>query len=64
MTLVNAPLWAKARSIRVEESKSSHADYSNLITIDVETSEETTSISATVFGRRDLRFGADRLISR
>lgn len=55
VTLVNAPLWAKARSIRVEESKSSHADYSNLITIDVETSEETTSISATVFGRRDLR---------
>ena len=55
VTLVNAPLWAKARGIQVEESKSSHEDYNNLISIEVETSEERTSISATVFGRRDLR---------
>jgi D-3-phosphoglycerate dehydrogenase len=55
VTLVNAPLWAKGRSIKVEESKSSHEDYSNLITVDIETSEETTAISATVFGRSDLR---------
>ena len=55
VTLVNAPIWAKGRSIKVEESKSSHEDYNNLITVDIETSEETTSISATVFGRSDLR---------
>lgn len=55
VTLVNAPIWAKGRSIKVEELMSSHEDYNNLITVDIETSEETTSISATVFGRSDLR---------
>jgi len=55
VTLVNAPILAKGRSIQVEESKSRHEDYNNLVTVDIETSEETTSISATVFGRSDLR---------
>jgi len=55
VTLVNAPLHAKNRQIGVEESKSSHEDYNNLVTVDVETSEEITSISGTVFGRNDPR---------
>jgi len=55
ITLVNAALYAKGRSIRVEESKSSHEDYNNLVTVDVETSQENTSISATIFGRNDPR---------
>ncbi len=55
VTLVNARIWAERRGIKVEESKSSHEDYNNLITVDIETSAETTSISATLFGRRDPR---------
>lgn len=55
VTLVNAQLHAKNLHIGVEESKSSHADYNNLVTVEVATSEENTSISATVFGRNDPR---------
>lgn len=56
ITLVNARMWAEKRGIKVDESKSSNRDdYSNLITVDIETSAETTSISATTFGRRDPR---------
>jgi D-3-phosphoglycerate dehydrogenase / 2-oxoglutarate reductase len=55
VTLVNAPLHAQSRHIGVEESMSSHKDYNNLVTVDVATSQENTSISATVFGRTDLR---------
>ncbi|MGA1194871.1 MAG: phosphoglycerate dehydrogenase [Candidatus Latescibacterota bacterium] len=55
VTLVNALLHAKNRHIDVEESKTSHEDYNNLVTVDVETSQENTSISATVLGRNDPR---------
>lgn len=55
ITHVNARMFAERRGIKVEESKSDHQDYNNLVTVVCETSEETTSISATVFGKRDAR---------
>ena len=55
VTQVNARIFADRRGIKIEETKSDHQDYVNLITVDCETSEETTAISATVFGRRDAR---------
>ena len=56
VTYVNAPLFAQKRGVQIDETRSGeHRDYANLITVDYETSEGTTSISATIFGSRDPR---------
>ncbi len=56
ITYVNAPLFAQKRGVQVDETRSTdHRDYANLITVIYETTEASTSISATIFGRRDPR---------
>ena len=56
VSYVNAPLFAQKRGVTLDETrKSDHQDYANLMTVQYETSEAATSISATVFGSRDAR---------
>jgi D-3-phosphoglycerate dehydrogenase len=56
VSYVNAPLFAQKRGVTLDETrKSDHQDYANLMTVLYETSEAATSISATVFGKRDAR---------
>lgn len=56
VTYVNAPLFAQKRGVKIDETRSSaHKDYTNLMTVDYETSAGKTSISATVFGSSDAR---------
>jgi len=56
VTYVNATLFAQKRGVQIDETRSSeHLDYANLITVEFTTSEGTTAISATVFGRQDPR---------
>ena len=56
VTYVNAPLFAQKRGVKVDETRSSaHKDYTNLMTVDYETTAGRTSISATVFGSSDAR---------
>ncbi len=53
---VNAPVLAKDRGIKVTEiSKSSSEDYINLVTLNAVTQKMTSSVSGTVFGKRDAR---------
>jgi D-3-phosphoglycerate dehydrogenase len=53
---VNAPVLAGDRGIKVTEiSKSSSEDYMNLVTLRAITPEMTSSVSGTVFGKRDAR---------
>ena len=56
VTYVNAPIFARKRGVQIEERRStSQPDYVNLITVQAETSTETTTVTATVFGKRDPR---------
>ncbi len=56
VSYVNAPIFAQKRGVKIDETRrSDDQDYANLITVHYETSEGTTSVSATVFGRRDPR---------
>jgi len=53
---VNAPVLAKEMGIKVSETTSAESfDYLNLITVKVTTTEMTSSISGTIFGRNDPR---------
>lgn len=53
---VNASFIAKERGIRVTESTSSDAqDYTNLIRVRAETTEMSTTLEGTVFGKNDPR---------
>ena len=56
VNLVNAPIVAHTRGIRVFEHKSSETQgYSGLITLIVYSGSETFSVAGTVFGNDDLR---------
>jgi len=51
---VNAPIIAKERGIKVTETTSDRAeDYLNLITVRVTTTEMTSTVSGTIFGKHD-----------
>lgn len=53
---VNAPLIAKERGIEVVETRSTAAfDFTTLITVDAETDRMKSSLSGTLFGKRDPR---------
>lgn len=53
---VNAPLIARERGIEVVEAKSTVAfDFTNLITVDSETDKMKSSLSGTLFGKKDPR---------
>lgn len=56
VNLVNAPMIAKNRNIKVVESKSETAgDYSTRLTVRVQTEKETLSVSGTLFGSQKPR---------
>lgn len=53
---VNAPILAKERGIKVTEAtKAEPEDYINLITLKAVTTEMTSTVSGTIFGRKDAR---------
>ncbi len=53
---VNAPLLAKRRGIKVVETKSSETqDFTNLISVELETSKLRSSAAGSLFGKSDLR---------
>ncbi|MGQ9455669.1 MAG: phosphoglycerate dehydrogenase [Armatimonadota bacterium] len=53
---VNAPILAKQRGIEVIESKSPEGgDYASTLTVNVKTDKETTEITGTLFGTKDMR---------
>ncbi|OIP91888.1 MAG: phosphoglycerate dehydrogenase [Syntrophaceae bacterium CG2_30_49_12] len=53
---INAPLVAKERGIKVVETKSSEVkDYTSMITLTIETSQEVSCAAGTIFGRQDPR---------
>jgi D-3-phosphoglycerate dehydrogenase / 2-oxoglutarate reductase len=53
---VNAPILAKERGIKVTETtKAEPEDYINLITLKAVTTEMTSTVSGTIFGRKDAR---------
>jgi len=53
---VNAPILAKEMGIKVTETASAESsDYLNLITVKIVTTEMSSSISGTLFGRNDPR---------
>lgn len=57
VTYVNAPIIAKERSIKVVESKTETTnEFTNLIKITVTSSDKTTEISGTIFGKDEPRF--------
>ena len=56
VNFVNAPVIAKERGIKVTEMSSSESeDYMNLITLRVKTTETTSIVSGTIFGKKDSR---------
>jgi D-3-phosphoglycerate dehydrogenase len=56
VTFVNAPLLAEQRGVKVTESKTPVSeDYASLLRITVRTDKGSTSVSGTLFGKRDLR---------
>jgi D-3-phosphoglycerate dehydrogenase len=56
VNFVNAPVIAKERGIRVTESRSMDAeDFTNLITIHVVASEDSNTVSGTIFGKQEQR---------
>ncbi len=56
VNFVNAPVIAKERDIKVKETFSSESeDYLNLITVQVVTTEKTTIVAGSVFGKKDVR---------
>lgn len=53
---INAPVIAKERGIKVVESKSSELkDYTNMITLTVKTSKETSTTAGALFQKHDPR---------
>ena len=53
---ISAPVIAKERGIKVVESKSTETkDFTNMISLTVRTSRETSKTAGAVFGRNDLR---------
>ena len=56
VSFVNAPIFARERGVQIEETRTtSNPDYVNLITVNCETSKETTTVVGTVFGLNDPR---------
>lgn len=56
VSYVNAPIFARERGVQIEETRTtSNPDYVNLITVNCETTKETTTVVGTVFGRNDPR---------
>ncbi|MBS14000.1 MAG: phosphoglycerate dehydrogenase [Gemmatimonadetes bacterium] len=56
VSFVNAPIFARERGVKIEETRTtSNPDYVNLITVNCETSKESTTVIGTVFGRNDPR---------
>jgi D-3-phosphoglycerate dehydrogenase / 2-oxoglutarate reductase len=56
VNFVNAPMIAKDRGVKVTESTSSESeDYINLITVRAVTTEMTSTVSGTIFGKRETR---------
>lgn len=56
VSFVNAPIFARDRGVQIEETRTtSNPDYVNLITVNCETTKETTTVVGTVFGRNDPR---------
>jgi D-3-phosphoglycerate dehydrogenase len=56
ISFVNAPIFARERGVQIEEKRStSNTDYVNLISVNCETTKETTTVVGTVFGRNDPR---------
>jgi D-3-phosphoglycerate dehydrogenase len=61
VNFVNAPVIAKERDIKVKETFSSESeDYLNLITIRVVTTEMTSTVAGTIFGKKDVITNVDR----
>ncbi|HOW56947.1 MAG TPA: phosphoglycerate dehydrogenase [Smithellaceae bacterium] len=53
---INAPVIAKERGIKVVESRSTEIkDYTNMITLTVKTSKETSTTAGALFGKNDQR---------
>lgn len=56
VNLVNAPIIAESRGIRITESKSSAPeDYTSLLSVKVETDKAEKEIEGTLFGKKDIR---------
>ncbi len=56
VNFVNAPVLAKERGIKVTEAtRAQPEDYLNLITLKAVTTEMTSTVSGTIFGRKDAR---------
>lgn len=56
VNLVNAPVIAENRGIRMTESKSADAgDYTTLLSVEVQTDKGKKSIEGTLFGKNDIR---------
>jgi D-3-phosphoglycerate dehydrogenase len=56
VNFVNAPVIAKERGIKVTESRSVEAeDFTNLITIHVTASQDSSTVSGTIFGKQEPR---------
>jgi D-3-phosphoglycerate dehydrogenase len=56
VNFVNAPVIAKERGIKIVESKASTAnDFTNLITLNVKTTQEENTLSGTIFGKKEPR---------
>jgi D-3-phosphoglycerate dehydrogenase len=57
VNFVNAQILAKGRGIKIKETSSTDAeDYLNLITVTVTTTEMTSQVAGTIFGKNDPRF--------
>ena len=56
LNMVNAPVIAKERGIEILESRSSEShDFASLISIKVDTDEESKTINGTLLGKEDTR---------
>ncbi len=56
INIVNAPVIAKERGIRIKETKSPEIEnYNNLVTLKVKTDKTTGSVSGTIFAKNDPR---------
>jgi D-3-phosphoglycerate dehydrogenase len=56
VNFVNAPVHVKERNIRVTESLRTEAeDFTNLISIQVKTSEQNNLVAGTIFGKKEAR---------
>jgi len=56
VNFVNARIIAKERGIKVTETETADSDeYMNMITVKVVTTEETSTVSGTIFGKNDPR---------